>query len=78
MDDEPYEWIYMDYSGCRAYELDEREIRWLESEPRPEEFWRQRAPLIGKFGGYVRRIELAEGFEILPPKTYHYDRSHPD
>jgi hypothetical protein len=47
------------------------------SEDRPPEFWLQRQPVIGKYGGYVRRDELTDDIVIHPPRSYHGDRSHP-
>jgi hypothetical protein len=69
--------VYVDSTGFRAYELADDEKEWLVSEDRPPEFWLQRRPAIGKFGGYVRRTELTAEIEILPPRSHHDDRSHP-
>ena len=72
-----FEIVYLDSTGFRAYELADDEKNWLISEERPPEFWLQRQPLIGRYGGYVRRDELPDNVEIHPPKSYHGDRSHP-
>jgi hypothetical protein len=72
-----FEFIYLDSTGFRAYELADDEKEWLMSEARPHEFWLQRQPVIGKHGGYVRREELIGDIEIRPAQSYHGDRSHP-
>ncbi len=73
----PFEFVYLDSTGYRAYELADDEKVWLTSEERPSEFWLQRQPVIGKCGGYVRRAELTVDTDILPPRSHHDDRSHP-
>ena len=73
----PFERVYLDSTGYRAYELADDEKQWLMSEDRPPEFWLQRQPVIGKYGGYVRRDELTDDIVIHPPRSYHGDRSHP-
>lgn len=73
---EKFDYLYMNWSG-EVYELMEDERNWLESEVRPVEFWLQRQPVLGKFGGYVRRDELEPNTTILAPRSYHSDRSHP-
>ena len=75
--DKDFEFVYLDSTGFRAYELTDDEKLWLISEDRPPEFWLQRQPLIGKYGGYIRRDELTRDMEIHPPRSYHGDRSHP-
>jgi hypothetical protein len=72
-----FEFVYLDSTGFAAYELANDEKEWLMSEDRPQEFWLQRRPLIGKYGGYVRREDLPTNIEIRPPLSYHADRSHP-
>ena len=72
-----FEFVYLDSTGLRAYELADDEKEWLMSEDRPHEFWLQRRPLIGKFGGYVRRDDLPKNIKIQPSLSYHADRSHP-
>ena len=72
-----FEFVYLDSTGFKAYELADDEKEWLISEDRSPEFWLQRQPMIGKFGGYVRRNELTADIEILPPRSHHGDRSHP-
>ncbi len=69
--------MYLDSTGFIAYELADDEREWLISEYRVEEFWLQRRPLLGKYGGYVRRDYITEDIEILPARSYHADRSHP-
>ena len=75
-DETLFEYVYVD-SGSRAFELADDEKEWLMSQDRPAEFWLQRRPLFGKYGGYVRRTELTSDTEIQPPRSYHGDRSHP-
>lgn len=77
MSDEPFDYVYVDWSGYVAYEIADEERQWLSSEERPDEFWLQRRPVMGKFGGYVRRVNIPKEIEILPPRSYHNDRSHP-
>ena len=72
-----FEFVYLDSSGFKAYELSDDEKEWLNSEDRSPELWLQRQPVIGKFGGYVRLDELPNDIEIRPPRSYHADRSHP-
>ena len=71
-----FEFVYLDSTGYRAYELADDEIDWLRSADRPPEFWLQRQPVIGKCGGYIRRSELPADIDILPPRSHHDDRSH--
>ena len=75
--DIPFEYVYVDSSGYVAYEIAADERVWLLSEERPPEFWLQRRPMMGKFGGYARRDTLEDFIEIHPPRSYHSDRSHP-
>lgn len=76
--DKEFDYLYMDSTGFRVYELSNDEIPWLLSEDRAPEFWKQREPLIGKVGGYVHRSEIAKDTDILPARTWHSDKSHPD
>lgn len=73
----PFEYVYVDWSGYVAYEIAADEREWLLSEERPPEFWLQRQPIIGKFGGYARRDTLEDFIEVQPSRRYHPDRSHP-
>lgn len=75
-DENLYEFVYRDSTGV-AYELTDDEKEWLMSEDRPPEFWLQRRPVAGKYGGYVRRAEITDDIEIHPSRSYHADRSHP-
>lgn len=76
-EEKEFEYVYMDSTGFKVYELTEQEKLWLLSEDRPQEFWMQRQPIIGKYGGYVLRSDIKD-IDILPARSYHSDRSHPN